>query len=422
MKPLSTRTIVRDVTHGKRTVEQVVMMCLDRIAEREPQVQAWAYFDPQRVIAEARRLNAAARHGPLHGVPIAIKDTIDTYDMPTAYGSPIYSDHRPVADAACIALLRDAGALILGKTVTTEFAATFPGKTRNPHNPEHTPGGSSSGSAAAVGAGMVPVALATQTMGSLIRPAAYCGAVGFKPSFATINRAGVKPQAESLDTIGVIARNVDDAAMVVSILVSGRDDIFGALASRPPRIAVYRGPDWSKAEPPAVAALDKAAARFAAAGAQVTEIDPPDILRDAYDAQTTFVFYEMAHGVSDEWFRHRDELSGEFSAFVAGGFKTSFSEYLQAEAVARSARRWMERAFETADLWMTLSAPGEAPKGANTGDIAFNRLWSFLHLPALTLPVGVGPNGLPLGVQLIGRYRADADLIAFGRWAEERLQ
>src|SRR5437764_2531246 len=215
---LSARAAVQDIAAGRLSAEALVTACLERIAAREQVVGAWHYLDPEAALAAARHCDASPPSGPLHGIPIAVKDLIDTADMPTGYGSAIYQGHRPAADAACVALARAAGAVVLGKTVTTEFACFSAGKTANPHNPAHTPGGSSSGSAAAVAAGMVPLAFGTQTAGSIIRPAAYCGVVGFKPSFGVIARAGVKPLADSLDTIGTMARNVADAAFLTGIL------------------------------------------------------------------------------------------------------------------------------------------------------------------------------------------------------------
>src|SRR5437016_9921450 len=246
---LSARDAAREIAAGRLTATTLVAACLERIAAREPVVGAWHHLDPDATLAAARRCDASPPSGPLHGVPIAVKDLIDTVDMPTGYGSPIYQENRPAADAACVALARAAGAVVLGKTVTTEFACFTAGKTANPHNPAHTPGGSSSGSAAAVADGMVPLAFGTQTAGSIIRPAAYCGVVGFKPSFGTIARAGVKPLADSLDTIGTMARNVTDAAFFAGIL-GGRPGLREVtMPDAPPRFGLYRTPMGEDAEP-----------------------------------------------------------------------------------------------------------------------------------------------------------------------------
>jgi Asp-tRNA(Asn)/Glu-tRNA(Gln) amidotransferase A subunit family amidase len=404
------------------SAEATVSACLARIAEREAEIGAWAHLDPERALAEARERDRAALRGPLHGLPVGIKDIMDTGDMPTEYGSPIYRDHRPAADAACVAVLRRAGAVVLGKTVTTEFAAFHPGKTRNPRNPAHTPGGSSSGSAAAVADGMVPVALGTQTMGSVIRPASFCGIVGYKPSFGLINRTGVKSQAEGVDTIGVFARSVDDAAQVAAVLIGATPEDFATTVARAPRIALYRGPEWGKAEPAAAAAFEDAAKRLAAAGASVAAIEPPAILRDAFAAHVPLVMYELARAFAPEWIAHRERLSAMLAQMIEDGWALSFSDYAAALAAMEAGRRWIAGRFAEADLILTLSAPGEAPKGLeSTGDSSFNRLWSGLHVPALTLPCGVGPNGLPLGVQLVGAFRGDAQFLAASRWVEEVL-
>jgi amidase len=413
--------IVRRIAEGKTTAETVTRACLERIAQREDAVRAWAFLDPDDALARARESDRAAP-APLRGLPVGIKDIMDTADMPTEYGSPIYAGHRPASDAACVALLRAAGAIILGKTVTTEFATTHPGKTRHPRAPGRTPGGSSSGSAAAVADGMVPSALGTQTMGSVIRPAAYCGVVGFKPSFGLINRAGVKPQAESIDTIGVFGRTVDDVAPVAAVLMGAPIDSFTGPMPRAPRIGLYRGPDWGKVEAPAEAALDTAARRLSQAGARIDDIRDAPILREALDAHLSVVVYELARALAHEWQAHRTRISPVLAGLIEAGYGCSFERYLAAQAVADAARAWIAAAMAETDFWLTASAPGEAPEGLdNTGDPVLNRVWSLLHLPLATVPAGQGPNGLPLGIQLVGRYRGDAALIAAARWTEARL-
>ncbi|HLY46276.1 MAG TPA: amidase family protein, partial [Stellaceae bacterium] len=272
---LSARAAAREIAAGRLGAEDLVRAALLRIAACESVVGAWHYLDREAALAAARRCDASPPNGPLHGIPIAVKDLIDTADMPTGYGSPIYEGHRPAADAACVALARAAGAIPLGKTVTTEFACFTPGKTTNPHNPAHTPGGSSSGSAAAVGAGMVPLGFGTQTAGSVIRPAAFCGIVGFKPSFGLIPRAGIKPLADSLDTVGTMARDVADAAFFVGV-IGGRPALREiAMPPTPPRFGLYRTPMWDEAEPAAGAALERARAALERAGAAVAEIAVP---------------------------------------------------------------------------------------------------------------------------------------------------
>jgi len=411
------------VAVGKVTSRELVETCLLRIEEREPEVGAWAWLDPEQALAEADARDREARRGPLHGVPVGIKDIMDTADMPTEHGSPIYRGNRPAADAAVVAALRAAGAVVMGKTVTTEFAAFHPGKTANPHNPAHTPGGSSSGSAAAVADFMVPLALGTQTMGSVIRPAAFCGVIGYKPSFGTFARAGVKPSSDSVDTIGLFARSLDDVVLLSMALTGSAPEDFDATLDRAPRIGLFRGPHWPKAEPAAAAHLEEAARTLAAAGAAVSEIAAPALLSEAFDAHRTIVVYEMALALGHEWHVHRDLLSPALSEMLATGVACPFARYLAAQEVVDRARQWLADNFGGVDVWLGPSAPGEAPKGlTGTGDPVFNRLWTVLHTPCLTLPAGRGPQGLPLGVQAIGRFRDDARLIAAARWIERRLQ
>ncbi len=272
LRSLSAREAARQIAERRITAEALVTAYLDRIEAREAVVGAWQYLDREQALATARQRDAEAPRGPLHGVPIAVKDLIDTVDMPTTYGSAIYRGHRPDADASCVALARAAGAIVLGKTVTTEFATFTPGKTANPRNPAHTPGGSSSGSAAAVADGMAPLAFGTQTAGSVIRPGAFCGCVAYKPSFGLINRAGVKPLADSLDTIGVFARSVDDAAFFAGVLSERPSLRHLAVPQQAPRFALYRTPLWDQAEPATAAALDIARTALERAGALVTEL------------------------------------------------------------------------------------------------------------------------------------------------------
>jgi len=414
--------VIRQIAAGETSSEAAVRACLERIEAREDAVRAWEVVDVEGALAAARERDRASSRGPLHGVPIGIKDIMDTADLPTSYGSPIYAGHRPAADAACVALLRAAGAVVVGKTVTTEFATTHPGKTRHPEDITRTPGGSSSGSAAAVADGMVPVALGTQTMGSVIRPAAYCGVVGFKPSFGMINRAGIKPQAESIDTVGVFGRAVDDVALVAAVLMGAPPDAFDGTPDRAPRVTLYRGPDWRAAEPPADAALTEAAQRLRDAGATITELQRAPILEDALGAHLTIVTYELARALTFEWVHHRDRFSAVLTGLVRAGLATPFADYVAAQATAGAARSWIAQTFAQTDLWLTASAPGEAPAGLeSTGDPVLNRVWSVLHVPTVTLPVGRGPHGLPLGVQLIGSAGGDASLLRAARWIEATL-
>ncbi|MFO0987141.1 MAG: amidase [Alphaproteobacteria bacterium] len=274
-RPASLAALGADIASGRRRSEDIVRDCLARIEARERTIRAWVHIDPAAALEQARRRDAERPRSPLHGVPIAVKDIFDTVDMPTAYGSPIYAGHRPVRDAAAVALLREAGAVILGKTVTTEFAAAFPGPTANPRNTAHTPGGSSSGSAAAVADGMVPAGLGTQTLGSVIRPATFCGIPGFKPTYGLVPADGIKPAAHSLDTVGFLLGDIGDAALLLGV-VTRRD--WQAPLPAAPRIAVMRGPAWAMAQPETVAAVDRAADPVRARGARVAEVPPPPAL------------------------------------------------------------------------------------------------------------------------------------------------
>jgi Asp-tRNA(Asn)/Glu-tRNA(Gln) amidotransferase A subunit family amidase len=400
---LTAREAARQIAAGRLTAEAVATAHLDHIAARESVVGAWQHLDREQALAEARRCDAEPPRGPLHGVPIAVKDLIDTVDMPTAYGSPIYRGHRPAADASCVALARAAGAVVLGKTVTTEFATFTPGKTANPRNPAHTPGGSSSGSAAAVADGMVPLAFGTQTAGSVVRPASFCGVVGYKPSFGLINRTGVKPLADSLDTVGILAGNVDDAAFFAGVLTERPALRHLALLAPAPRFGLYRTPMWDEAEPAAAAALDRARAALERAGARVDEIaiDPT---------------HHRLTAVQDA------RLSPRLAQQLDAGMAVGADEYDAARALAETARAGLGGFFGDCDAILTPAAPGEAPAGLGyTGNPVFNRMWTLLGVPCATVPAHWGESGLPTGVQLVGRAQDDARLLACAAFLERAL-
>ncbi len=422
LERLGVRAAARRIAAGETTSQALVEACLARIAARESEVGAWSFLDPAAALAQARAADAAAPRGPLHGVPIGIKDLIDTADMPTAYGSPIYEGHRPAADAAPVALLRAAGAVILGKTVTTEFAAVTPGKTRNPRNLAHTPGGSSSGSAAAVADGMVPAALGTQTVGSTIRPAAFCGTVGFKPTYQALSIAGVKAQAESLDTLGILARTVDDARLLHAVLSAGPVSAAGAVPETPPRLAFCRTAHWPKAEPATVAAMAAAQGRLRAAGAWIEEVELPQHFAEALDAQWLILRFEFARSLSFERTQRRDRLSERLRALLDAGIAIAPAEHAAAQALARRCRAEIAGVFERFDAILTPAAGGEAPEGLHgPSDLLFQRLWTLLHLPAITLPGLTGPRGLPVGVQFVGPHGGDGRLLDVASWAEPVL-
>src|SRR6266446_9105006 len=384
MNPLHELTSVeatQAIAAGTITSEALVTAYLERITAREERVRAWEYLDPEAALAQARARDRSPAQGPLHGVPVGIKDLIDTSDMPTSYGSPIYAGHQPAWDAASVALLRAAGAVILGKTVTTEFAMFAPGKTANPHNVAHTPGGSSSGSAAAVADRMVPLALGTQTAGSIIRPASYCGVVGYKPSFGTISRTGVKPLSDSLDTVGVMARSVADAAFFAAAL-SDRPalEIEGELT--PPRIALYKPPEWRHAEPGTIAALEHAATRLGRAGATPIEVAVPPEHQGLGEAQKIIMDYECARCLAFEYATRPQDLSASLRERIGVGRGHSAETYDAARRLVAKARDGLRAFFGEVDALLVPAAPGEAPKGLErTGDPVFNRSWTMLHVP-----------------------------------------
>jgi Asp-tRNA(Asn)/Glu-tRNA(Gln) amidotransferase A subunit family amidase len=342
--------------------------------------------------------------------------------MPTQYNSPIYRDHRPRADAACVAMTRQAGGIVMGKTVTTEFATRMPGPTRNPHNLDHTPGGSSSGSAASVADFMVPLAFGTQTGGSNIRPAAYCGIVGYKPSFGTINPAGLKSLAESLDTIGVMARSVEDCALLVHV-VSSRTlpDLKSRLPSSP-RIGFCRTSRWKDASPATHSTLESAASALAKAGAKVRDFALPDAFDRLYEFQELIMNFEAARGLAYERFNHADLLSDHLRNKLQEHWDMPRSHYDEATKLARESRNVYATLFGDVDVILTPSAPGEAPKGIeSTGSSLFNRNWTLLGAPCVTVPFGRGENGLPLGVQIVGAYDDDARVLQAAEWVRQAL-
>jgi Asp-tRNA(Asn)/Glu-tRNA(Gln) amidotransferase A subunit family amidase len=424
LNKLSATEIVRATIAGETTCEDVVKNCLARIDAREQDIHAWAAVDAEFALRQAHDLDRSPTRGPLHGVPIGVKDIIDTADLPTEMGSPIYRGHRPIADAACVGLVRAAGAVILGKTVTCEFAGMTPNITTNPHNTAHTPGGSSSGSGAAVADFMVPVAFGTQTGGSVLRPAAYCGVFGFKPTFGAFNRRGVYPAAESLDTIGLIARSIDDIELLSTVLeLRPAPGKGGGALDRPPRIGLCRTPMWDKAQPETVAAIEDAAARLGKAGATVREVVLPDEfagLRNA--ARETVNNYERAAAMASEWNAHRDRISDRLRKRIEIGRAMAHGEYLAALQLGENCRTQLPHVFRDIDVLLTPCANGAAPDGLDdTGDPGFQAIWTILHTPALTLPTHRGPNGLPVGIQLVAPRYDDRGLFACARWVWQQL-
>ena len=408
---------------GQITCETVTRACLERIEAREPQVQAWQWLDAESALAQARRLDGASgSRGALHGVPFGVKDIIDTADMPTEYGSPIHRGHRPGRDAACVALMRRAGAVLFGKTVTTEFANVHPGKTRNPFDAARTPGGSSSGSAAAVGDRMVALALGTQTTASTIRPAAFCGAVGYRPTWGDLRLSGVLEAAGSLDTLGLFARSIEDIALLRDVLTGAEPKPLADTGK--PRIGFCRTHLWENAEPSTQRLLEDAASALARAGATLKDAVLPAAFARIPDAHRAVSSYEFTRNFAWEIDTHWERISATLrNGRLAHGKATSFEKYREAREFLESCRQTLDQVFEGYDVLLTPAAAGEAPLGLeSTGYTGFCTLWTSTHVPALTVPALQGPNGLPLGVQLIARRGRDRELFAFARWVQRALK
>jgi amidase len=435
--PLGVTEVLRAYREARATVQDYVAACSARIAAVDPQVQAWEWFDAQRAMADAEeRAGGILADLPLYGIPVGVKDIINTRGIPTRMGSRVFQNNVPSHSAWVVRRLEALGGLVMGKTVTTEFAFRTPGKTRNPWNPAHTPGGSSSGSAAAVAAGFVPVAIGTQTLGSVIRPAAFCGVVGYKPSYGAISRTGIFPFAGSLDTVGVFARSVADAAWFGACLmgedrrdeattVPGPEHLLRVPLeplAQPPRLAVVRTPKWNVAAEAQRAHFDQTVAALAAAGAAVKEVNLPKLFDDAWDNVMVILSREAVRNFLPVESRHRIALSPPLLELLDRGRHTTPEKYTRALEKRDAYRRWFDHALERFDAIVTLPAPGEAPEGlGNTGDATFNSLWTQVALPCVTIPTGRGPKGLPLGTQVVGRYRDDERALQVAAWVEATL-
>jgi Asp-tRNA(Asn)/Glu-tRNA(Gln) amidotransferase A subunit family amidase len=413
----------RAIADGTLTATRLLEACLERIAARNGTVAAWAFLDVEGARARAKALDAGPQGGLLHGIPFGVKDIIDADGMPAGYGSAIYAGHRPGRDAATVALPRAAGAVLLGKTVTTEFANRAPGATRNPHDPTRTPGGSSSGSAAAVADFQVPLALGTQTGGSVLRPASYCGIVGFKPSFQHLGNGGVRANTEAFDTVGLMARRVEDIALLRAACMA--IPFVAPAAPAPPRIAIARTAHWDRAAPDSQAAVENAAALLARAGAEVSDLDLPPDFAALEAAHRLACAFEAPRSYADELARSAHLLSPDFrDERCAEGQAASLAAFRAALRAIRAARGRMQAMMQERrlDALLTPAAPGEAPPGqAQTGSHIFNYLWTALHMPSVTLPGATGPNGLPVGVQLVAPAHHDAPLLDLAAWAERVL-
>jgi len=413
---ISATEALRRIHAGRLTPAVYRDACLARIAAQEPTIRAFADFDPVRV------RQTAPQTGRLAGMPIGVKDVLDTAAQPSQYGSPIWQGYQPRADAACVAAAKAAGASVMGKTVTTEFATRTPGPTANPHNTAHTPGGSSSGSAAGVAAGFFPFAFGTQTAGSIIRPAAFCGVVGYKPSFGMIGRMGMKLMSESLDTIGVIARSVADCALLAGV-VAQRDLGDPDLApSRAPRIGLCRSPGTQQASAETLALLERVAGILSAAGAAVRDFTMPSAFLALESAQPLVMNSESARNLAWELSHHRQAISDVLLERLDWGLSRTEDELHLAHATMDRLQTAFPAALGDLDILLTPSAPGEAPEGLTwTGDPAFNLTWTALHVPCVTIPAGQGPAGLPLGVQIVGPRWADTATLAWAGWVARTL-
>jgi Asp-tRNA(Asn)/Glu-tRNA(Gln) amidotransferase A subunit family amidase len=404
------------------TAVDLVRACLARISARDADVQAFVTLNADAALAHARQLDAGPVRGLLHGLPFGVKDLFDTFDLPTGYGSPIYENHQPLADAAAVALCREAGAVLVGKTVTTELANMFPGVTRNPHNFNHTPGGSSSGSAAAVADCMLPLALGTQTAGSLIRPAAFCGAVGYKPSHNRVPKAGVKSLSETLDTLGGFGRTVRDVALLGAVLTGDKrladDSTFENVAA--PRVGLCQTPEWPLADEDTQRAWALAAIALGAHGAAM---ELPPELCGLVTIQKQVQAFETTRSLSHERLHHARQLSEPLQALIADGLAISGETHARNLQTIARARQQAADLFKTYDVLLSPSSLGEAPAGlAGTGDPLFCRTWTLLGLPCIHLPFTQGKTGLPIGLQLVGAYGDDHRLMAAAHWVHQRLQ
>jgi len=416
---LSALALARGVEAGELTPRKLVETCAEAIADREKDIGAFATLD----LAGARRAAEGSQLAslPLRGLPVAFKDIFDTADLPTQYGSPVYAGHRPAADASAVVMTRQPGGILIGKTVTTQFASLVPSATRNPRNLAHTPGGSSAGSAAAVAAGMVPIAFGTQTAGSVIRPAAFCGVAAFKPSYRLIPMVGVKDVAWHLDTAGLFGAGVCDIAFAAAAVLQRDLRVDGAIPASP-RIALARTHLWPQASPAMQRAVETAAKIVQAAGAKVSELALSPIVEDAYEAQFTIQDYENIRALAFEYDRHRDRIDCLLRTQLERASAISADEYDAARRLASRGRQLLADAMADYDVILTPSARGAAPHGfATTGDPMFNRLWTLMGAPCVNVTGLSDDKGLPLGVQIVGRLGRDRAALEAALFVEQAI-
>ena len=433
MSPHQTKPVMRpflaaagDFASGKQTPRQFLEDSLALLEQWEPRIGAFVCTNLPAARAAAERSTERWRAGkpvsPIDGMPVGIKDIIETVDMPTEMGSALFAGWRSEKDAACVRALRDAGAVIIGKTVTTEFAYFQPGKTRNPHESQHTPGGSSSGSAAAVADFMVPVAFGTQTAASVIRPAAFCGVFGYKASFGEFSLSGIRPLAESMDSLGILARSPADIALMRGVLLGAAETATLEPLANPPRLGICRTAQWPLADPCTRVAVDSAAENLRRAGALVCDVVLPAHFDTLVDDQKTIMAYEAARNYVFETTRFADRLSDAFRALTHEGAKIGRARYRDALQKTAIAALEFETLVGDCDALITPAALGEAPLAATgTGDPVMSRMWTALRVPALAVPFAKGPRGLPIGLQLIAARGADRLLLRVGQWASRVL-
>lgn len=415
---LAALDLARRIEAGERDAAQVLERCAEAIAAREAGIGAFVTLD----LDGARRAAKSVRKdAPLHGLPIGLKDIFDTADLPTEYGAPIYAGHRPAADAALVTMIRRAGGVVVGKTVTTEFAHMTPGKTRNPHNPAHTPGGSSSGSAAGIAAGFFAIATGSQTGGSVVRPASFCGIAGFKPSYRLLPTVGMKCVSWHIDTAGLFAAGVADVAFATAA-ISGRDLRVDGASPGAPRIGVLKNQPWPAASADMTAAVETAARAAAKAGAKLSEVELPPPLGEAFKAHALICAYEGFQSLGFEYERHRDRLSASTRELCELGEATTPEAYDAARGVSSRARAALAEVFAGIDVLLSPSAPGAAPEGlGSTGSSTFNRLWTLMGTPCVNVPGLVDALGLPLGVQTIGPFGRDRATLQAALFVETAL-
>jgi len=436
MIELSATEAIGKIRGGEITSEELVQACLERIEQADGEIEAWAHLEPDYALDQARRLDsqrqAGGPVGPLHGIPVGVKDILDTESLPTENGTVLDSGRQPLKNCRVVSLLEEAGAVIMGKTVSTELAVFGPGKTRNPHNPKHTPGGSSSGSAAAVASHMVPLAIGTQTNGSVIRPASFCGVVGFKPSHGLIPRTGILAQSRPLDTVGVFARTVEDAARIAEVLVAhDSGDADTTARARPPlsEIAADEPPltpiltfaktaVWDQADKETQDAFGELVELL---GDACDELTLPEPFDHAVELHETIMKADLAKSFARYYERGKDRLTDILKGMIEDGQKITAVDYNKAVDRREFLNDGLDGVFDRYDAIITPATLGEAPAGlGSTGSPIFNTLWTYCGTPAITLPLMEGPNGLPLGVQLVSRRGDDARLLRTARWLMAR--